>query len=276
VEMARSDLLINHLLAMDPGDAPRKIDGVATREPAFNLPAVWIPKEKEEEAKFAGYTVVDIPTVIATHLTEIIRNSAFELLGRQETQHLLDNLTKTHPKAVEELVPTLLSLGAIQKVLQNLLRERISIRDLLTIVETLADYAPMSKDPDLLTEYVRQKLARSLLAPYIQPNGVLQVITLEPAVEELLSKSIQRSDHGAYLALEPAVIETLSASIKEKAENMIVMNLQPILLCTPAQRRHVRKIVEQVDPSIMVISHAEIMQHVRIQSSGKVTLAHAH
>jgi len=247
---------------------------VATREPAFHLPALWIPKDREEEAKFAGYTVVDIPTVVATHLTETIRNNAFDLMGRQETQHLLDNLAKTSPKAVEELVPSLLSLGVVQKVLQNLLKERISIRDLLTIVETLADYALLSKDPDLLTEYVRQKLARSILLPFIQNDGVLNVIMVESAVEELFEKSINRTEHGAYLALEPAVIETISASIQEEAEKVIVLNLQPIILCSPTIRRHLRKIVEQIDPSIMVISHAEIMQNVRIQSKGKVTLAH--
>ena len=274
VEIARSELMVDHLLAMDPGDSPRKINGISTREPAFNLPAVWIPKDREEEAKFAGYTVVDIPTVIATHLTEIIRNNAVDLMGRQETQHLLDNLTKTHPKAVEELVPSLLSLGIVQKVLQNLLRERISIRDLLTIVETLADYAPMSKDPDLLTEYVRQKLARSILSSFIQEDGVLNVITVDTAVEDLFAKSMQRSEHGAYLALEPGVVEDISASVQEAAEKVIVMNMQPLILCSPSIRRHIRKIVEQVDPSVMVISHAEIMQNVRIQASGKVTLAH--
>ena len=274
VEMARSELMVDHLLAMDPGDAPRKIEGVATHEPAFHLPALWIPKDREEEAKFAGYTVVDIPTVVATHLTETIRNNAFDLMGRQETQYLLDNLAKTSPKAVEELVPSLLSLGVVQKVLQNLLKERISIRDLLTIVETLADYAPMSKEPDLLTEYVRQKLARSILLPFIQDDGVLNVIMVEPALEELFAKSLTRTEHGAFLSLEPAVIETISASIQEEAEKISVMNLQPIILCSPTIRRHLRKIVEQIDPSIMVISHAEIMQNIRIQSKGKVTLAH--
>ena len=195
-------------------------------------------------------------------------------MGRQETQHLLDNLAKTSPKAVEELVPSHLSLGTVQKVLQNLLRERVSIRDLLTIVETLGDYAIHSKDPELLTEYVRQKLARSILSPYIQDDGILSVILVDQAIEDLFAKSIQRSEHGVYLSLEPSVIESVSASIQEAAEKVIVMNLQPVILCSPAIRRHLRKIVEQVDPSIMVISHAEIMQHIRIQSRGKVALAH--
>ncbi|MBW1700401.1 MAG: FHIPEP family type III secretion protein, partial [Deltaproteobacteria bacterium] len=274
VEMARAELMVNHLLAMDPGDAPKKIEGVATTEPAFNLPALWIPKEKEEEAKFAGYTVVDNATVVATHLTEIIRNHAADLLGRQETQHLLDNLAKTNPKAVEELVPNLLPLGAVQKVLQTLLKERISIRDLLSIVETLADFAPMSKDPELLTEYVRQKLGRAILAPYVTEEGILNVITVDGSVEELFNKSVQKTEQGFFLALEPGAVELLAASIKEQTEKAMVMNFQPIILTSPAIRRHFRKIVEQVDPSIVVVSHAEIAPNVRIQSHGKVSLTH--
>ena len=261
-------------LAMDPGDASRKIEGVSTKEPAFNLPAIWIPKDREEDAKFAGYTVVDNPTVIATHLTETIRNNAWDLLGRQEVQHLLDNLAKTSPKAVEELVPGLLSLGNVQKVLQNLLRERISVRDLLTVVETMADYAALSKDPDLLTEYVRQKLARSILSPFVEEDGILHVIAVDKPVEDLFTKSIQHTEHGAYLAMEPGALETISASVKEEAEKVIVMNQQPIILCSPTIRRHLRKIVEQVDATIMVVSHAEIMQHIRIQAKGKVSLGH--
>jgi len=274
VEMARAELMVNHMLAMDPGDTSRTIEGVSTLEPAFNLPALWIPKDREDDAKFAGYTVVDNPTVIATHLTEIIRSNAWDLLGRQEVQHLLDNLTKTSPKVVEELVPGLMPLGNVQKVLQNLLRERISIRDLLTVVETLADYAGLTKDPDLLTEYVRQKLARSILSPFVEDNGILHVIAMDPSVEDLFVKSIQHTEHGAYLAMEPGALEMISTSIKEEAEKVVVMNRQPIILCSPTIRRHLRKIVEQVDASIMVVSHAEIMQHIRIQANGKVTLGH--
>ena len=205
--------MVNHLLAMDPGDVVQQIDGIPTTEPAFNLPALWIPMEREEDAKFAGYTVVDNSTVIATHLTELIRNSAYELLCKQDVQHLLDNLSKTSSKAVEELVPQLMSLGMLQKVLQNLLKERASIRDLLTIVETLGDYAPMSKDTDLLTEYVRQKVEKSTM-----------------------------------------------------------LNVQPIVLCAPAVRRHMRKIVEQYVPSAMVISHAEIVHNISIKVTGKVVI----
>jgi flagellar biosynthesis protein FlhA len=178
VRIAGAELMVNHYLAMDPGDATRKIAGIETREPSFDLPAIWVPETKKEEAKLAGYTVVDNVTIMTTHLTEVLRKHLSELLGRQEVQNLLDNLSRSYPKAVEELVPNLLSLGGVQKVLQNLLRERISIRDILTVVETLADYAPLTKDPELLTEYVRHKLSRSIIGPHMGEDGVLKLITM--------------------------------------------------------------------------------------------------
>ena len=274
VEMARSELMVNHLLAMDPGDVPRKIDGIETREPAFNLPAVWIPPDREEEAKFSGYTVVDNSTVVATHLTEVIRENAPDLLGRQETQQLLDNLARTSPKAVEELTPNLMPIGMVQKVLQNLLRERVSIRDLLTIVENLADYGTMSKDPDLLTEYVRQKLARGFLGPYIQPDGMLPVIVVGKEVEERLGKAVQNTEQGSYLAADPAYADTIVSSIRRDAEKVTANNLQPIILCSPVLRRHLRRLVEASAPAVMVISHAEVVPSIRLQSVGKVTGKH--
>ncbi len=274
VEMAREELMVNHLLAMDPGDVPRKIDGVPTREPAFNLPALWIPPEREEEAKFSGYTVVDNSTVVATHLTEVIRSNAPDLLGRQEAQQLLDNLAKTSPKAVEELVPGLLPIGIVQKVLQNLLRERVPIRDLLTIVETLADYGGMSKDPDLLTEYVRQKLARGFLSAFVQADGVLPVLVVDPALEERLGKTIQHTEHGAYLAADPALIEGVMLSVRKEAEKMVAGNLQPILLTSPVLRRHLRRMVASSAPSVVVISHAEVVPTIRLKSVGKVQVTH--
>jgi len=274
VEMARSELMVNHLLAMDPGDVPQKIDGIETREPAFNLPAVWIPPDREEEAKFSGYTVVDNSTVVATHLTEVIRENAPDLLGRQETQQLLDNLARTSPKAVEELTPNLMPIGMVQKVLQNLLRERISIRDLLTIVEILADYGTMSKDPDLLTEYARQKLARGFLSPFTQPDGMLPVVVVDQGVEERLGKSIQHTEHGSYLAADPAYSESVLASVRKETEKVAANNLQPILLCSPVLRRHLRRLVEASVPTVMVISHAEVVPSIRLQSVGKVTGKH--
>lgn len=272
VEMAGGELMVNHLLAMDPGDAAQRVEGIPTTEPAFNLPALWIPPDREEEAKFSGYTVVDNSTVVATHLTEVIRENAPELLGRQEVQQLLDNLAKTHPKAVEELVPSHLSLGAVQKVLQNLLRERVSVRDLLSIVETLADYAPMSRDPDLLTEYVRQKLARSIVSPFIQSGGVLPVITIEPVTEDTLIKSIQHTEQGSFLAMNPDTVEAVVSGIKKEIGKFAKTNLQPILLTSPVLRRHLRRLVEPISATVMVVSHAEIVSNIRIQGMGKVAI----
>ncbi len=272
VAAAEAELMVNHLLAMDPGGTAQKIEGIETTEPAFNLPALWIPPEKEEEAKFAGYTVVDNSTVIATHLTEVIRNNAHDLLGRQDVQHLLDNLAKTSPKAVEELVPDLLSVGSVQKVLQNLLRERISIRDLLTIVETLADYAPMSKDLDLLTEYVRQKIARSMLAPYLKADKTLHVITLERKLEETLTNNIKHTEHGSYLALEPQFVEKVVNATAGEVEKMVVSDTQPVIMCAPTLRRHFRRLIEPSLPSVFVVSHAEIVEDINLKASGKVTL----
>ena len=272
VEMARFEVVTGHLMAMDPGDVQSPMDGIPTVEPAFGLTGIWIPLDREEEARFAGYTVVDNATVIGTHITEEIRTNAADLLGRQEVQHLLDNLAKTSPKAVEELVPALLSLGMVQKVLQNLLAERVSVRDLLTIVETLADYAPMSKDPDLLTEYVRQKLARSIIGPYLAEDGGLPVISLDRNVEETLNKSVQQTEHGSYLALDPRVGEQIIAAIRIESEKAMHQNIQPVLLCGPVLRRHLRRLIEPYLPALAVMSHAELVQNVSIQSAGKVTL----
>jgi len=272
VEAAGAELMVNHYLAMDPGGAAKEIDGIETVEPAFKLPALWIPMSREEEAKFAGYTVVDNSTVIATHLTEIIRNNSHNLLSRQDVQHLLDNLAKTSPKVVEELVPNLLSVGAVQKVLQNLLRERISVRDLLTIVETLADFAPAGKDPDLLTEYVRQRVAKGMLAPYLQPGKKLQVMTLDRKLEEILTKNIKRTDHGTYLALEPVLITELVGAVSKQVEKLITLNTQPVLMTSPTLRRHIRRLIEPSLPNVFVVSHAEIVDDINLQAVGKVSL----
>ena len=275
VESGRFELMTNHLLAMDPGGVLHKVDGITTREPAFDLPAVWVPKDKEDEAKFAGYTVVDNAAVVATHLTELIRRHADDLLGRQEVQGLLDNLSKTHPKAVEELIPNQLSVGGIQKVLQNLLRENVSIRDMLTIVETLADYAPMSKDPDLLTEYVRQRLARAIVMPYLGEDRSLSVITLDQEVEDSLTRNIQHTEHGSYLSVDPKIAGQIMTAVSSEMERGMAMGLQPIVLCSPVLRRHFRRMVEQFAPSLMVMSHSEVANKVQFKSVGKVSLTHA-
>jgi len=275
VKIAGAELMVNHYLIMDPGDSTRKIEGVETKEPAFNLPAVWIPEGKKEEAKLAGYTVVDSVTVMATHLTEVLRKHSSELMGRQEVQNLLDNLSKPYPKAVEELVPNLLSLGGVQKVLQNLLQEQISIKDMLTIVETLADYAPLTKDPELLTEYVRHKLSRSIISPYIGEDGVLELITMAQDVEDLLLKGIQKTEHGSYLSIDPKVANPIITSIKKEAEKAMAKNVQPILMTSPAIRRHLKKMVEYFIPSLMVLSQSELLSDIRFKSIGEVGLDYA-
>jgi flagellar biosynthesis protein FlhA len=275
VKIAGAELMINHFLAMDPGDATRLIEGIDTKEPAFNLPATWVPKENKEGAKLAGYTVVDNVTVMATHLTEIIRKHSSEMLGRQDVQNLLDNLSKQYPKAVEELVPNLLSLGSVQKVLQNLLQEQISIKDMLTIVETLADYSPLTKDPELLTEYVRHKLSRAFISPYIGEDGVLKLITMAQDVEDLLQKGIQKTEHGSYLSIDPKIADPIITSIKKESEKAMAINVQPILMTSPTIRRHLKKMVEYFIPSLMVLSQSELLSDISFKSIGEVSLNYA-
>src|SRR6185295_2825491 len=201
VEVARGEVRMGHYLAINPGGADPGFRGVPTKEPAFGLDALWVAAADREQAQLAGYTVVDVATVIVTHLTELIRRHAHELLGRQEVQGLLDTLAKTHPKVVEELVPQQLSLGGVQKVLQNLLREHVSIRDFLTIVETLADHAPQAKDPLALTEQVRQALSRSIVNRLLAADRVLRLVTLSPRLEKMIADAVHRTDDGTYLAL---------------------------------------------------------------------------
>ncbi len=272
VEITRGEIMMDHFLAMDSGAAKREIDGIPTLEPAFKLPAKWITEDKKDEAQVAGYTVVDASTVIATHLTEIFQTHAYELLGRQDTQKLLDNLARTHPKVVEELVPDKLSLGSTQKALQNLLRERVSIRDLLTICETLADYAPVTKDPDILTEYVRQKLSRSIISSYLDDEGSLAVLTLATQVEDFIRESIQKTDQGSYLSLEPNLTQRLLEAIQNSAEKVSSEGYAPIIVCSPVIRRHLRHIVERFLPQVMILSHNEITSHVKIRSLGTIEI----
>ncbi|MHB8766673.1 MAG: flagellar biosynthesis protein FlhA, partial [Deferrisomatales bacterium] len=213
VEAVRGELREGHLLAMNPGLAEGDVEGIPTREPAFGLDALWIREARREEAQLKGYTVVDLSTVIATHLTELVKRNAYELVGRQETQNLLNAVKVQAPALVDELVPGLLSLGAVQKVIQNLLRERVSVRDLRSILETLADYAPMTKDPELLTEYVRSALRRAITKQYQDADGKLPVVALDHRFEEALSSAVQRTDHGAYLSLDPARAQRLLQSL---------------------------------------------------------------
>jgi len=275
VKIAESELMMNHYLAMDPGDATRDVEGIETQEPSFNLPAVWIPEAKREEVTLAGYTVVDNVTVMATHLTEVLKNHLSDLLGRQEVQNLLENLRKFYPKAVEELVPNILSLGTVQKVLQNLLQEQVAIKDMLTIVETLSDYGVVTKDPELLTEYVRHKLSRSIVNPYIGEDGILNLINLSQATEDLLMKNIKKTEHGSYLTVDPQIADPFIRSIQQEAEKAMAQNIQPVLLTSPTLRRHLRKMIEYFIPSMTVLSQSELLGDIRIKSIGEVSFNNA-
>jgi flagellar biosynthesis protein FlhA len=274
-EVARGEMMLGYAMALHSGEVKRTLEGIPTKEPAFQLPALWIPEKRKEEAQFAGYTVVDLSTVMATHLTEVIRAHADELLNRQDVQKLVDRLSQTHPKVVEELIPNLLSLGVIQRVLQNLLRERVSIRDFLTIVETLADYAPLSKDPEILTEYVRQKLARSIVRQYENAEGVLAIVSLDQQIEDLLREKIQRGDQGTYLALEPNLAQRILRSVHQALDRLAQVNIQPVLLCSPLVRRHLKKLLDRFLPQVVVLSHSELTSQAKIQSLGTVSLIHA-
>ena len=276
VEVAGGELMPGYYLAMNPGDVKAEIEGIPTKEPAFGIPALWISEQDKEKAQIAGYTVVDLSTMIATHISEILKTHTYELLGRQEVQSLLDTLATSHPKAVEELVPNLLSLGGVQKVLQNLLREHVSIRDLLTIVETLADYAPVTKNLDILTEYVRQRLGRSITKQYETAGGELPVMTLDAEIEELISNAVQHTDHESYLSLEPAVAQKIVAQLTASQAKFNRENCQPVILCSPGIRLHLKRLTERIMPALVVLSHNEIDKKVKLKSLGVVSLSHAH
>jgi flagellar biosynthesis protein FlhA len=271
--IASSEILIDHFLAMDPGDAKHRIQGVQTVEPAFNLPALWIPEAQKEEALLAGYTVVDPSTVVATHLTEVFRRNLHEFLGRQEIQNLLDNLSKRAPKAVESLIPNVLSLGAVQKVLQNLVMEGVSVRDLLTIVETLADYGHATQDPTQLTEYVRARMGRTILKPHLGSDNGLRFYTLGQAIDESLGGALRQAEHGAYLAMEPGLAQRIIRSISKTMEGHPAVDGQPVLLTSPQLRSHLAQLLLRFLPSLPVISQAEIPADVKIQSLAVVELS---
>lgn len=268
-------LRVDSLLAMDPGNITRRVPGTPTKEPAFGLEALWISKSQREEAEMAGYTVVDLPTVMATHLTEIVRGHAHELFGRQEASALIDNFKKAYPKVVEDLIPNQLSLGAVVKVMQNLLKEGISIRDLLTIFETLGDEAAKSKDPELLTEAVRKSLARSITAKFRNDGERVSVITLDPQVEELIANSLLQTEQGVQLIMDPRMAQELINRIAMTIENHPEIAAQPILLTSPTARRHIYKITSRFIPQLAVLSHNELSSDARVSAVGVVELAHA-
>ena len=258
-------------MAMDPGMVTETIKGVPTKEPAFGLEAVWVTEDKREQAQIAGYTVVDCTTVMATHFSEIIKQHAYELLGRQETQNLIDNLGKTYPKLVEELIPNILNLGSIMRILQNLLREGVSIRDLRSILETMADYTPVTQDTEVLTEYVRHALSRSISAAHVQMDGTIPVITMDNSVEEMIQKAIQHREHGSHLALDPQNAQKILDSLSNLLSGF-GGSQQPAILVSPQIRPHVRRLTERYFPNLSVLSHNEIAAGMRIQSIGVVII----
>jgi len=274
-EVARGELMTNYYLAMNPGPVDEKIDGIATHEPTYGLPAIWIKENAKEQALAKGYTVVDLAAVMTTHLSEIVKRHGPEFLGRQEVQQLLDNLKESNPKVVEELVPNYLSLGGVVKVLQNLLREQVPIRDLLLVLETLADWAPATKDLDMLTEYVRQALARTLTKMHQSADGVLPVITLDHSVESVLAAAIQPTEQGNHFALDPNTAQKIVNNLAQVLDKSSSLNYQPVLVCSAPIRGYFKKLVDQFIPNISVLSYDEILSNVEIQSIGTLELSDA-
>lgn len=266
------ELLLNHYLAMSPGMDDDSITGIETQEPAFGLPALWIDESTKDRAELSGYTVVDPPSVVATHLTELIKKHAHELLGRQETKALVDNLRENYAVLVDELIPSLLSIGDVQKVLAKLLREKISIRDMVTIFETLADYGTYTKDPEVLTEYVRQALSRQITQQYTQQGETMRVITVGPTLEKKIAESVQQTDQGSYLALDPMSTQTLFQKLSEQINRLLQTGQQPIVLTSPTIRMYLRQVIERSMQDIPVLSYSELEPNVEIQSVGVVNL----
>ena len=269
VEIARGEMMPGHWLALT-SDKTQKVRGIDTKEPAFGLPAVWITEKEKESVQARGIVVVDPATVVTTHLTELIKSNSDELLGRQEVQSLIDNLVKTYPKVVEELVPKVVSVGTIHRVLQRLLRERIPIRDLLTILETLADYAPLTKNIDILTGYVRQALSRTITRQYRDGEGNISVVMLSPEIEDKISHSVQHTEFESFLSVDPNWVQSVVRSVQKYIGTFATRGLQPIVLCSPGARIHFRKILEKFIPNIIVLSHNEITHDVNIKSLGIV------
>jgi flagellar biosynthesis protein flhA len=270
VEVANGSVLFDHYLAMNPGNADGDIVGIDTIEPSFGLPAKWIDSREREKAEIYGYTVVDPPSIISTHLTEIIKKYAHELISRQDVKMLIDNLKETQPSLVDEVVPSLLSLGEVQKVLSNLLREQVSIRNFSTIMESLADYAQVTKDTDMLTEYVRQSMYRSITSQFI-PQKEAKVITMDPDVEKNIMESLQTTETGTYMALDPVRSKRLMNNINEEVEKALSLGEQPIIVTAPIVRFYLKKFIEQLSSDVIVLSYNEIDPTAKIQSIGMVS-----
>lgn len=271
IEMGRGELMLGHVLAMSPDGNEKPEEGIPTKEPVFNLEAYWVKEANRETYVAQGLTIVDHPTIIATHLTEIVRNNANELLTRRETQKLIDSIASIHQKVIEEITQNQVNMGAVQKVLQNLLREQVSIRDLVTILEAIADCSSSIKDPDVITEYVRQRMARSILKPYLV-DGTLNILLLEKRLEEKVIASLQTSEQGGFLSLDLSTSQRLIEKTGEEAKKMMLKNLQPVLLVHPVVRGKLRKFLERYIQGLTVVSHNEIPPQIKIQSVGVIKL----
>jgi flagellar biosynthesis protein FlhA len=271
-EVARSKLMPGHRLAMNPGDAIEGLGGIPTVEPAFGLSAVWIEETQRAEAEALGYTVVDGESVVVTHLTELIRRHADELLTRQETKNLLDELKDENAAAVEDVVPDKLGVGEVQRVLQHLLREGVSIRDLGTILEAIGDRALLTRDPAQLAEAARQALGRTITASYVDEDRTLRAISLDPAVEHEVAESLAQTPEGEVLGLDPVRARALLTSLAEQAERLSATGLRPVVLCSSRIRRHVRQLIEQALPQLAVVSYNEIVPGIRVESAGMVSV----
>ena len=275
VEVAKGEIMLGHYLAITTGDEHIKINGIETKEPAFGLPAVWIDEKDKERIQANGFVVVDPATVISTHLTEIIKTYAHELLDRQSVQSLLENFGINHPKLVQELVPNIIPVGTLQKVLQQLLRERISIRDLLTILETLADYVPITKDVNKLIGYVRQALARTITRQYEDRDGNITVVMVSPDIEDSIVKSVQHTEYESFVTADPDIIQNIVSGFQKFVKIFTDRGLEPIVLCSPNTRIYLRKILEKFFPNVAVLSYNEIIDDTNIKSLGMLVLKDA-
>lgn len=262
-------------LAMDPGGVTEEMTGIPTREPAFGLDAIWISRGQKEQAEINGYTVVDLPTIMATHLTEILRTHAHELFGRQEADSLIENFKKIYPKVVDDLIPNILPLGTVVRVLQNLLREQVSIRDLRTIMETLGDEGAKTKDHEILTESVRKALSRTITNKYKNDDGSLPVMTLDASLEEMIANSLLQTEQGVQLVMDPRAAQTLITGVSSAIEHHPEIAGQPILLTSPTIRRHLYKLISRFIPQLIVLSHSEVSPDARVSAVGLVEMAHA-
>ena len=271
IQVSEGEILFDHYMAMNPGYVEEEITGIPTFEPSFHLPAIWITEGQRERAESLGYTVVDPPSIIATHLTEIIRQHIAELLTRQDVQNLINNMKESNPSLVEELVPKLLGLGEVQKVLQNLLQEGISIRDLLTIMETLADYAPATRDTDILTEYVRQSLKRAISTKYFPSHETTNVVTLDPKVEQEIMGSVKQTENGAFLNLDPGRSRAIIDSVGKEVQKLENLGKNPIVITSPIVRMYFKRLTEDYYRELVVVSYNEVETNVELQSVGMVT-----